>query len=696
MENHISGLELELSSETENKKKIDLKNLQASSLRPVNIVKSLETSLDAIKMGKEISYLKGTALAYRNAGVCSRMLSNYDDAFQYLEKALEIYNGLNDLMGKARVINSIGNIYLNLSDYKYSLEYLQKCLEIVTGLDDKQFEASVLSNIGLAYQESGDFTSSLEYNLKSMQTYTSNNMDIPESLLNNIGIVYQNLGDYTTSLEYFNSSLKLAEEKGNQMDRGFALGNISIVYAQQNDYTAALNYLYQSLEILQNSGNRQAEANAHLNIGKAYKGLQNYEKAIESELIALQIYEEISDFSGKASTLLLIGEIYFSMNDFDKAKRYYVNGLRLSQNIGDSINETQAYILMGILFLQTDKSAIALDNLFRALELAENRDSKESISKVHSVLYELYRSTNNFEKAFDHLEKHFKLEKEIHNVELDRKLKSLSIQFQLQNTEKERKIALQEKEIYRLKNVELAEANDSLIRLNEEKNEFMGIAAHDLKNPLSGILSFSRRIRTNYDKYTKDQISEMAYEMEIASEKMFKLIAKMLDINLIESGKKNFTPALFNASEVLVRAIKAYREMAAQKNISISLRCEDDLMAYVDPDALEQILDNLISNAVKFTFPGKNITVNAFPGSGVLRFEVKDEGPGLTEKDKQKLFGRFMRLSAQPTGNENSTGLGLSIVKKLTTIIGGNIWCESIADKGAAFILEVPAVKTEA
>ena len=621
------------------------------------------------------------------------MLSNFDEAFQYFEKALEIYNELNDSMGKARVINSIGNIYLNLSDYKYSLEYLHKCLKIVSGLNDKQFEASVLSNIGLAYQELDDYTSSLEYNLKSMQTYANNNLDIPESLLNNIGIVYQNLGDYTTSLEYFNSSLKLAEEKENQLDKGFALGNISIVYSQMENYAEALNYLNKSLEILHSLGNRAAEANAHLNLGKAYRGLNNYDKAIEYELNALQIYEEISDFSGKASTLLLIGEIYFSMGNFDAAKEYYVNGLRLAQNIGDSINETQAYLQMGTLFAKTSNSAIALDNLFRALDLAQSRDSKKDICKVHLVLYEVYKSTGNYEKAFEHHEKHFNIEKEIYNVESDRKLKSHSIQFQLQNTEKEKKIALQEREIYRLKNVELAEANDSLIKSNEEKNELMGIAAHDLRNPLSGILSFSKKIRTNFDKYTKEQISEMAYEMEIASEKMFKLIAKVLDINLLESGKWNFTPALFNASEVLRKTVSVYKEHAESKNIKINLSCDDDLIAFADSDAFGQILDNLISNAVKFTIPGKSITVNAKRAGDFIRFEIKDEGPGLTEKDKQKLFGRFMRLSAQPTGNESSTGLGLSIAKKLTSIMGGKIWCESILNEGAKFIVEIPLGK---
>lgn len=692
MENQISSLESKINSASSQKEKINLKLLLAKEIRPINILRSLELSKEVIALSSAISYPEGAALGYRNAGINSRLLSNYDDAFQCFEKALEIYNELHDEAGKAKVYNSIGNIYLNLSDYKYSLEYLHKCYTIAQTLNDKQFEADVLINIGLAYQESGDYTSSLKYNLESMRTFSNNDLEVPESLLNNIGIVYQNLGDNSTSLEYFNSCLKLAEKNDNKLDKGYALGNISLIYSQKEDYHTALEYLYKSLEVFRELGNRQAEANAYLNIGKAFRGLNDHEKAIEYELKALQLYEEISDYSGKSSTLIHIGEVYFSTGNYEKAREFYVNGLRMAQDIGDIINETDAYLQMGAFFTKTNNNPIALDNIFMALDLSEKREAKKDVSRAHLQLYEIYKSNGNYKKAFEHIEKHFELEKEIYNNESEKKLKSLSIDYQFKTSEKERKIALQEKEIYRLKNVELAEANSRLIKLNEEKNEFIGIAAHDLKNPLSGILIYSKKLRTKPENYSTEQISAMAAEMENASEKMFKLIAKFLDINLIESGKQKVKKSKLNVFAVLKQIISMNKNHSDSKKIGIILNCKEDLCAYTDPDALGQILDNLISNAVKFTFHGKNITVNCFGNGDILRFEVKDEGPGLTENDKQKLFVRFMRLSAKPTGNEISTGLGLSIAHKLTLMLGGRIWCESVLNEGAKFIVELPVV----
>jgi signal transduction histidine kinase/Tfp pilus assembly protein PilF len=695
MENRISELESKLSSVSGKKEEIELKLLLAAEIRPVNIVKSLELSNEAIALSREISYDEGIALGYRNSGVSSRLLAKYEDAFEYFEKALEIYSKMNDPLGKAKVYNSIGNIYLNLSDYKYSLEYLHKCLDIVKGINEKQFEADILINMGLAYQELGDFASSLEYNLQSMQTFTNNGLSVPVSLLNNIGIVYQNLGEYKTALEYFNEGLKIAEEKDNQIDKGFALGNISIVYLQQKNHAAALDILFKSLEIFRALGNRQAEANAYLNIGKTYRDMDQYDKAIEFESKALELHEAILDLSGKSSTLLLIGGIYFSMGKYDKAREYYVNGLRVAQDIGDYINETEAYLLIAEFFAATGDTSIALDNLFMANNLAVQRDAKKDISRVHRLYFEIYRSNGDFEKAFEHFEKHFVLEKEIYSLESERKLKSLSIQYQFQNSEKERKIALQEKEIYKLKNVELAEANSRLLTLNEEKNEFIGIAAHDLKNPLSGILVYSKKLRTRLDKYSKEQIIEIASQMEIASEKMFKLIAKFLDINLIESGKQNLSSVKFNSSDLLKQTVALNTNHAITKNIGIKLDCEEDLQVSSDADSLGQILDNLVSNAVKFTFPGKNIFIKAARIEDKIRFEVIDEGPGLTESDKERLFERFARLSATPTGNEISTGLGLSIAHKLTLMLGGKLWCESEEGKGATFIVEIPAAERE-
>jgi signal transduction histidine kinase len=134
-------------------------------------------------------------------------------------------------------------------------------------------------------------------------------------------------------------------------------------------------------------------------------------------------------------------------------------------------------------------------------------------------------------------------------------------------------------------------------------------------------------------------------------------------------------------------------ERAAVKGLKLNFEAKTSpVFVMADEVAAMQVIDNIVSNAVKYSPNGenKNIWVRVVESNKAYRIEVQDEGPGLTDADKDKLFGHFARLSAQPTGGEHSTGLGLSIVKKMVEAMNGKIWCESEKGKGATFIVELP------
>ena len=241
------------------------------------------------------------------------------------------------------------------------------------------------------------------------------------------------------------------------------------------------------------------------------------------------------------------------------------------------------------------------------------------------------------------------------------------------------------------------ERTRELVVLNNEKNEFMGIAAHDLKNPLAGILS-SAQILERY--FADDDSIKRFTEMIIAaSDQMLDIIANLLDVNKIESGLVNLDVQPVDL-DILSGIVVEYQARAAQKGIILYYEApdRDTAWVYADMQSLRQILDNLISNAVKYSPQWKSVWVRVITrtdevGRRFGRVEVQDEGPGISEEDQKKLFRKFARLTAQPTAGENSTGLGLSIVKKLVEMQSGQVWCESILGQGATFILELPAVE---
>jgi len=242
------------------------------------------------------------------------------------------------------------------------------------------------------------------------------------------------------------------------------------------------------------------------------------------------------------------------------------------------------------------------------------------------------------------------------------------------------------------KNEALVKLNEQLIQINQEKNEFLGIAAHDLKNPLSSIQSLANLTRTSFDDFPKQKLIDFAQMIEISSNKMFNLIKNLLDVNAIESGKMNFSLTQLDVFPFLQVVVENNQGAANSKKIGLQVhREEEEYKAIIDENAILQVLDNLISNAIKYSSEGKNIDIRILKGENTVCCEIQDEGPGLSEKDQKQLFQKFSRLTPRPTGDEHSTGLGLFIVNKLIHIMNGSVSYKGKLGEGSTFVIELPS-----
>jgi signal transduction histidine kinase len=245
-------------------------------------------------------------------------------------------------------------------------------------------------------------------------------------------------------------------------------------------------------------------------------------------------------------------------------------------------------------------------------------------------------------------------------------------------------------------NIKLKRVNSDLERANQEKNEFLGIAAHDLKNPLMGMRGLISLLELAADELSKADIQETAQILQRSVERMVTIVNNLLDINAIETGNMHLNIRPFNLTDIAADTLKDYILRAEEKSITLHFMTDSEAAtALGDSIATRQILDNLVSNAVKYSPSGRRIWVRVAEEQGFIRIAVQDEGPGLSEDDKKKLFGKFVRLSAQPTGNEHSTGLGLSIVKRMVEAMQGRVWCEAELGKGATFFVELPSVRVD-
>jgi len=244
---------------------------------------------------------------------------------------------------------------------------------------------------------------------------------------------------------------------------------------------------------------------------------------------------------------------------------------------------------------------------------------------------------------------------------------------------------------------DLMRRNTQLEDLNQLKNEFLGMAAHDIRNPLTTILANSEILEMTAATTTEEKLTRMAHQIQTAGNRIKTLLSNLLDVNAIDSGKRNIDIQPIEVEVILEQISTNHLPAAREKQIDLIREpaAEADIIQ-ADATAISQVLDNLISNAIKYSEPGKRVWIKSQRREGQITLSIRDEGPGLSEEDRGKLFGKFARLTPRPTAGETSTGLGLWIVKELVQSMGATIRCESALGEGTSFIVEFPAPVAEA
>ena len=236
---------------------------------------------------------------------------------------------------------------------------------------------------------------------------------------------------------------------------------------------------------------------------------------------------------------------------------------------------------------------------------------------------------------------------------------------------------------------QLAKKNAELERLNAEKNRFLGMAAHDLRNPLHAMLTYSAYLHDEWSSISEDEQREFTGEIYAACQFMAGLVDDLLDIAKIESGQLHLEYDVIDLVKLVQRAVARNQIIATKKQIKINLQADALPAAVVDSAKFEQILNNLLNNAIKFSPPGSQVSVRLGNQSPCLLLEVADQGVGMSSEDQAQLFRPFQR-GRKGTAGEKSTGLGMAIVKRIVDGHGGKIWVESELGRGSTFFVSIP------
>ena len=671
----------ELETATNDREKVDILNHAAEQYYDKQPLFSLELSTQARDLAQKSLYRSGEAYSFRNSGAGYLVLSRFSEALSHIQYALQLFIDMDDIEGQAASYTMLGIIYFYLGQYDSALEAQSNALIIYEQQTNKRMIASSLGNISIIYLTVGQYDEALSHSLRALATQEEMKDTLGTAITaNNIGGLFIRLGHFDTALKYLEQSIEVSRLLNNKFGISKALRNIGIVHEQKKDYHTALEYQSQAIVII----------------------------------------KELDDKQGFIESLTLMGVSYQKINDFQTALSYHATALKACIQIGEQ--KVQVEILKNIADCYTSllNFTKALEYLNKAHELALKIGIDDTLVEVHFSYSKTYEAMNNYREALRHYAEWAKLRDKILGSEKQKLIAVMETRLAIEK-------AMKEKEIFRLRNIELTQALDELeekrhslaaayqqietqqietikinqemevvnyrlVELNKEKNELLGIVAHDLKNFVTSMIMSGESVRRYYDKLSTNEIFQIGERIETVAHQMMNLIHGLLDANSIESGKitYNLEPIVLN--DLLPLISEVYSSQRNRKNISFDFEYDESpSIAYVDKERIFQVLDNLVSNAIKYSAPSSNVIVRLQNLPLVVRCEVIDQGPGISVEDQKLLFKRFQRLSAKPTGGEHSSGLGLANAQKLLQGMGGRIWCKSEIGLGSTFTIEVPS-----
>ncbi len=236
----------------------------------------------------------------------------------------------------------------------------------------------------------------------------------------------------------------------------------------------------------------------------------------------------------------------------------------------------------------------------------------------------------------------------------------------------------------------LTDALQRVQRLNEEKDNLIAMAAHDLRTPLSGIRGLASMIESADRDSTEPK--HLAGEISRCSDRLLQMISNLLELHRLETSSVTPEPIEVALGAIASSLNDHFRHVASQKQIqfTIEVTSDPDALARIDVLLLMRVAENLISNALKYSPPGCPVSVELQIVEDELVISVRDQGPGISKADQGRLFEKFVRLSARPTAGEPSTGLGLALAHSIVSGLGGSIVCESALGMGATFTAHFP------
>jgi signal transduction histidine kinase len=609
--------------------------------------------------------------------------------------------------------------------------------------------AKPMNFMGVALNYKGDRLGAFEHYEEALKISIAQNDSIQIAHSNNnLGRLFFEQGLLARSYSYFIKALSIFEDIDDATGIAYTYQSLANLYKSQRDYIKSENNYLKANQIRLNLGNTRDIMSAYVQTARLYEETNQTNKALlylhKADSAGLVIHDEIN----LAEIKTFIAENYLHQDSLNTAERICLDGLRVIQAKNIVRMLPQAFLTLGQIKMRKHDLRAAKNYFSQALSIAVTTKDLVPKMRAHYFLWKVSEKEQNKNAELENLNQYLILKDSIKDLDLARQVERLQFEIEIERKEQENEllkvtqaktaITVEQQKLQNIvliiiigfvsaigfiqwqnnkkrrevndtlaqqnqfiqnqrreivdQNEKLSRRNQQLSDLNHEKDTLMSIVAHDLKSPLNTIKGVADLMELE-GGLTQDQKRYISMTKEATQAGLY-LIKDLLDVHMLE---ENVMPnySSFDISEFLLKKVNAYQTAAEAKGIHLHITRIENEEVYLDADYLSRIIDNLITNAIKFSNRNSSVEVAASKSNGRILISIKDQGPGFSEKDKRDLFQKFKRLSAKPTAGESSNGLGLAIVKTLVDRMKGTIELVSEKGKGSEFIIYLPLSKKQ-
>ncbi len=525
--------------------------------------------------------------------------------------------------------------------------------------------------LGWCYWQQGDYDEGIEALDKASSIAREiNNRPLEARVLNNYGYIYRDRGDLANALSCFENALAINEALDDEVAKSINLASIAYLNYDLEDYETALEFALKSLPIFERANDVHRLVYHYQMLGNMYFKLKKLDDAFRYFEEAFRRTEP--DTAMHIMAVSSLGKVYYKQKDFDNARTYLQQALNESRELKNVEVQIVSHFYLGSLFMDEGNYKNARKELESALHIADEYMRRHDLMSVHDVLSKLYDKMGDIPKAFHHLKAYEGLKEDIFKQTTYNKVRNLHIQREVELAKKEKEVAE---------------------RTAHLKQQFMANMSHEIRTPMNAIVGMTRLL------LSKDPRPEqMRYLHAIAqsADNLLVIINDILDLSKIESGKIIIEQTSFSLREVAHSMRDMLMLKAEEKNIDLQIQMNPGIPEYLtgDPTRVNQVLINLVGNAIKFTEKGYvavHISLQKKTDDQYfVQMDITDTGIGIAADYVEKIFESFTQAGTNTARKYGGTGLGLTISRQLVTLMHGTISVVSEPGKGTTFTVVIP------